>query len=126
MKNFFGTPTPSPPLRLPLSKGLDAFPPPPPRPLISRSGSGTAVTFDSYDSYVTYQNTEKFTENLLDPVIKYKGLDNESTIQQLNFILDQLDILDPIAIEEEYDDAIDEVFPSVIGLVYYLSECPYY
>ena len=100
--------------------------PSPPRPLISRSGSGTAVTFDSYDSYVTYQNTEKFTENLLDPVIKYKGLDNESTIQQLNFILDQLDILDPIAIEEEYDDAIDEVFPSVIGLVYYLSECPYY
>ena len=54
-----------------------------------------SVTFDSYDSYVTYQNIEKFTEDLLD-LIKYKGLDNESTIQQLNFILDQLDILDPI------------------------------
>lgn len=84
-----------------------------------------SVTFDSYDSYVTYQNIEKFTEDLLN-LIKYKGLDNESTIQQLNFILDQLEILDPIEIEEEYNEAIDEVFPSVIGLVYYLSECPYY
>lgn len=84
-----------------------------------------SVTFDSYDSYVTYQNIEKFTEDLLD-LIKYKGLDNESTIQQLSFILDQLDILDPIETEEEYNEAIDEVFPSVIGLVYYLSECPYY
>lgn len=84
-----------------------------------------SVTFDSYDSYVTYQNIEKFTEDLLD-LIKYKGLDNESTIQQLNFILDQLDILDPIEIEDEYNEAIDEVFPSVIGLVYHLSECPYY
>ena len=60
-----------------------------------------SVTFDSYDSYVTYENIEKFTEDLLN-LIKYKGLDNESTIQQLNFILDQLDILDPIEIEEEY------------------------
>lgn len=44
----------------------------------------------------------------------------------MNFIIDQLDILDPIEIEEEYNEAIDEVFPSLIGLVYYLSECPYY
>lgn len=86
-----------------------------------------SVTFDSYDSYVTYENIEKFTEDLLN-LIKYKGLDNESTIQQLNFILDQLDILDPIEIEEEYMNMkqLMKYFHQLLDWFIILSECPYY